>query len=948
MNRFSVRIILPATTAILLFILTLFLVVIPRFRENIMNGKRQMIKELTQSAWSILEHCHHQEQSGQLTPEEARQKAVSLLRELRYGDENKDYFWITDTLPAMVMHPFRDDLNGSNLSNFRDRHGKKMFVEFVKKVQQHESGYVDYMWQWKDDSLHIVPKLSYVKIFRPWQWVIGTGIYLEDAKKEIASLTRNLVWLTAGIAALMAFLLFYLLQQSYRIERKRRDAETDLNVSRERYRALVEASDEGLVMAVDGNIIYANEVAATRTGFSITRLINMKLNQLTTNPHRALPTLQGTQRLKEGHHEITIKRGDGQLAEFVTTVSASTVAGKPVDIVILKDITVKETFRQHDIAFHKIVDIRETGLFIAQFNFKGRILWINEKARQIMGFGDQNKLPETPMLRMVVGKADRKMLVDKLQNEGHIRDQAIAINLPDGSIRRVAVTLVLVSNPGDASLLCHGMIADITQQEQEKANHEQLLANLTIAQSLYLQPAKDFQKPVASLADDTPLEKVLDQMEAKETDAVLVTHRDGQVVGIITAGDITHRIIGLKLNLQNPAYLIMSSPLITLHDTDTVFHALDLAHKHSINHLPVRDSRNEITGMLSVSEVCEKGLLQPAFLLKRVESATSVRQLADCYKLMRLQVEALIKNDAPVTLIIQTTSTLSDTITRRVIELSINDLGHPPARFAFLCMGSEGRKEETLFTDQDNAIVTEPVSPDKSDAVRSYFIRLGEMVCDALDTIGYTYCKGDIMARNPQWNQPIDRWRTYFHDWIQAPEPQNLLDAMIFFDFRHVFGDENLTHTLRKFVDSETASKPVFFYHMALHASQWKIPHFHAIQGSKGYEAIDMKGVLQPLVMIARTYALKNQLHATGTLERLQALEPRSMNNAEMVNEMIFSFKFLLKLRLRGQLAISEARQPLSNNLRTDVLNNAELHQIKKILTLLPYYQEKIKIDFKI
>ncbi|MCX6165221.1 MAG: cache domain-containing protein, partial [Ignavibacteriae bacterium] len=110
-----------------------------------------MIKELTNSALSILSKYENDERNGLLTREEAQKTAVSRIQYLRYGEENKDYFWITDMFPKMIMHPYRTDLNGKDLTNFSDPHGKKLFVEFVNTVKESEHGYVDYMWQWKDD-----------------------------------------------------------------------------------------------------------------------------------------------------------------------------------------------------------------------------------------------------------------------------------------------------------------------------------------------------------------------------------------------------------------------------------------------------------------------------------------------------------------------------------------------------------------------------------------------------------------------------------------------------------------------------------------------------------------------------------------------------------------------------------------------------------------------------
>ena len=125
-----------------------------------------MIRELTNSAWNILAKLENDEQRGLLTREQAQKQAIDQIRNLHYGQEMKDYFWINDMHPRMVIHPYRTDLNGKDLSDYQDPNGKRVFVEFVNVVKKEGSGYVNYMWQWKDDKARIVPKISYVKGFR--------------------------------------------------------------------------------------------------------------------------------------------------------------------------------------------------------------------------------------------------------------------------------------------------------------------------------------------------------------------------------------------------------------------------------------------------------------------------------------------------------------------------------------------------------------------------------------------------------------------------------------------------------------------------------------------------------------------------------------------------------------------------------------------------------------
>ncbi len=209
-----VRIIIPVALTISLFIMTIFLLIIPMMEKYMMDGKREAIMHLTESAWSTLALYQSRADQGLITQDEARQKAVAHLEHLRYGPELKDYFWINDTTPVMVMHPYRPDLVGKNIAGFEDPAGKKMFAEMVETVRNSGAGFVDYLWQWKENSQRVVPKISYVKGFEPWGWVIGTGIYVEDVRAEISAVTQKLTITCLGIMGGVLLLSGYIIWAS--------------------------------------------------------------------------------------------------------------------------------------------------------------------------------------------------------------------------------------------------------------------------------------------------------------------------------------------------------------------------------------------------------------------------------------------------------------------------------------------------------------------------------------------------------------------------------------------------------------------------------------------------------------------------------------------------------------------------------------------------------------
>ena len=207
------NIVIPAILTIVLFIMTIYLVMIPLLEKNMMKTKREGIRHITQSAWSALQLFHSRELTGRATQQEAQNAAMEHFQQIRYGPEQADYFWINDMGPNMVMHPYRPDLVGTDISGFQDPSGKRLFVEMVNTVKKNEEGFVDYMWQWKDKSEKIVPKISFVKAFAPWGWVIGTGIYVEDVREEIQAITRQITVACSGILILFIMLSGYIVWQ---------------------------------------------------------------------------------------------------------------------------------------------------------------------------------------------------------------------------------------------------------------------------------------------------------------------------------------------------------------------------------------------------------------------------------------------------------------------------------------------------------------------------------------------------------------------------------------------------------------------------------------------------------------------------------------------------------------------------------------------------------------
>ncbi len=289
-NTVPVRIFIPLLLCMFLFVGTFFGYILPLIEENLMDRKREMIHALSESALSTIRYLDEFAQKNHLTEEEAKRQAVDLLRNLRYGPEGKDYFWINDTYPRMIMHPYRPDLEGQYVGETKDVSGMKMFQAFLQEVKNKDGGgYVSYHWQWQDDPNRIFSKLSFVQEYRPWQWIIGTGVYVEDVRTQIAAITTRMTFIFLGIVVIIAILSVYVVWQGARAENDRREMEESLRSSENKYRLLAETARE-IILLFDSDlrVTYANAAWSRISGYRFDKVRNMRITNLIPAPQRDL------------------------------------------------------------------------------------------------------------------------------------------------------------------------------------------------------------------------------------------------------------------------------------------------------------------------------------------------------------------------------------------------------------------------------------------------------------------------------------------------------------------------------------------------------------------------------------------------------------------------------------------------------------------------------------
>ncbi|MGE4194040.1 MAG: EAL domain-containing protein [Pseudodesulfovibrio sp.] len=270
-----VRVLLPSAIMLVLFAGSIFLYLLPSIETTLLKSKKDGVLEITDTVISTLTRLDDMARRGEITDDYARKLGVELLKAIRYGDDDMDYFWVTDLTPRMIMHPYRPELDGQDLSDFRDRNGKRLFAEFVQAAEKGNDQFVDYYWQWKDQPDRVSRKLSHVRMFAPWGWVIGTGLYMEDLQQEIAVYRDRISAIFMGILLISSLLSLYIIRQSGLSEKKKALVQGQrerlvrvLQESEERYRTIADfAYDWEVWIGTDKTVHYCSPACQRITGY---------------------------------------------------------------------------------------------------------------------------------------------------------------------------------------------------------------------------------------------------------------------------------------------------------------------------------------------------------------------------------------------------------------------------------------------------------------------------------------------------------------------------------------------------------------------------------------------------------------------------------------------------------------------------------------------------------
>ena len=450
-------------------------------------------------------------------------------------------------------------------------------------------------------------------------------------------------------------------------------------------------------------------------------------------------------------------------------------------------------------------------------------------------------------------------------------------------------------------------------------------------ESHFFRPVREFcRRAVVTCQAHTPLPEVVEQMCALNISSVVVLDQ-GLPVGILTDRDLRNKVVASgNTAAAFTAADIMHGPLETISENGVLYEALHRMLQLRIHRLGVVSSQGELTGIITQTDLLKQQAHSPQELVLDIAEAQSIEALRALHDRIQALVLHLAGTGIRTRDLVRMIAHINDQILQRLIDL-LQQLRHPelPRGFCFVVMGSEGRSEQTLWTDQDNAIV---YADDLSEPEIARLKAFAEDLIEQLIAIGVPSCPGGIMAKNAAWFRSLSAWKKQITQWATHPVPEHIMNASMFVDLRAVYGDASLTQALRQHVFAQLAQDRGFLIEMAQGALAFKPPlgWFGKIKtAGKGPEhgVIDIKKAgLFAITEGIKALSLELADLQGGTLDRIAALASHGVLSTELREELEDSFEFLLRLRLQGQIQALRAGREPSNKIALK-----ELHRMERV-----------------
>jgi CBS domain-containing protein len=466
-------------------------------------------------------------------------------------------------------------------------------------------------------------------------------------------------------------------------------------------------------------------------------------------------------------------------------------------------------------------------------------------------------------------------------------------------------------------------------------------------------PLRDLiKRSVASCVTGTSVRAALETMQRERVGSILVTAPDGRAAGIFTLRDLRDRVALKGMAIEQPIDGVMSASPVTLPADAMAFEAALTMARHGFHHVVVTEE-GRAAGVVSESDLFALQRVGLTALSAGIRSADSLAGLAAVSGDVRRLARMLPAQGVPADQLTRIISTLNDLLTTRVIDLEVLHGGIGRDEFCWLALGSEGRHEQTLATDQDNGLIFHDPSGAPG-AVRERLLPFARRVNEALAACGFPLCKGEIMAGNPRWCLSLPEWKRQFAGWMAEPDAEALLRATIFFDFRALYGATALAEDLRRWLADTAKARELFCRFMAENALRKEPPlgllrDFAAEAHGGRADTVDLKlnGVAL-FVDAARVLSLAAGDIHTGTVERLRAVAGARGLSLGEVEGWIDAFHFIQSVRMAHQQAQIEQGLPADNYLDPNSLNTLDRRILKEAFRQARKLQQRLRLDYRL
>lgn len=420
-------------------------------------------------------------------------------------------------------------------------------------------------------------------------------------------------------------------------------------------------------------------------------------------------------------------------------------------------------------------------------------------------------------------------------------------------------------------------------------------------------------------------------MADKRISCVLIVKKDA-LVGLLTTGDITGRVVAKGLDASTAIDAVMTRDPISFSPDTSGFDAMLAMSSQGIGHLPIVEDGKPV-GIITRTNLVRRQQVSAVYMIGDIRRLSSTAELAEVISEVPALLAQLVGSGVAAHQVGHVITSLTDALTVRLIQLAEDKLGPAPVPYLWLACGSQGRREQTGVSDQDNCLMLDDsFEPAKHDA---YFKALAQFVSDGLDEAGYFYCPGDMMATNDRWRQPVSIWRSYFENWVRKPDPMAQMLASVMFDLRAIHGEMSLFDGLQKQTLELAKANSIFRAHMAANSLKHTPPlglfrGFALIRSGEHKDTVDLKhnGVV-PIVDLARMYALEGAVEAVNTRARLEGAREAGTLSKTGAADLIDAYDLIATLRLRHQARqIRDGEKP-DNYLAPSRLSAFERNHLK-------------------